>query len=113
VTTVQDPAPATAQSAQALLVVSGLGGCRAVAARIDSALRRGATNMVVDFDDIGTIDATSLTTLHRHAKRLRERGDRVSVVCEHRGLSGPLHLTVLDRAFDVFPAQDEALLTRP
>jgi hypothetical protein len=41
--------------------------------------------MVVDFDDTGTIDAATLTTLHRHARRLHGRGEQLSVVYEHRG----------------------------
>jgi anti-anti-sigma factor len=105
VTTVQDRSIRAAPRTKAALV-PGLGGCRAVAARIDSALRRGATHVVVDFGAVSMIDAATLTTLHRHARRLRSRGERLSVVCEHRGLSGLLRMTLLDRSFEVFTSRD-------
>jgi anti-anti-sigma regulatory factor len=106
-------ASASASTAQETSLVSGLGGSGAVAARIESRTNAGAGHVIVDFGSADTIDAATLTTLHRHARSLRAGGKQLSVVCEHPSISSLLHLTLLDRSFDVFPSRDEALLTRP
>lgn len=84
-----------------------------IARQVATSAALGAHHVVVDLGAVEMVDSSTLTALKRVAGRLRSRGGRMSVVCEHPGLAGLLHLTLLSRSFQVFSSLDGALRTTP
>jgi anti-sigma B factor antagonist len=77
---------------------------------LDQALSNKPPNVVVDLREVSFLDSTGLATLVQGMKRSRmENGDLR--LC---GLQQPVRmifeLTRLDRVFEIFPSQEEAVL---
>jgi anti-sigma B factor antagonist len=62
---------------------------------------------VVDLTWAGFIDSTFLRVVHDGRKRLRERGGRLSIVCDDQSMLRVFEITGLDRIFTICaPMQD-------
>jgi anti-anti-sigma factor len=76
---------------------------------VDLALSLGQTHLVVDLGARDDADADLLGVLHRSARRVREAGGRLVVVCLDSRLRRLLDLTLLSRSFRVCATREEAL----
>ncbi len=73
------------------------------------AIDRGATDVVVDLQGVSFVDSTTIGVLMRARKRLASLRGRLLVVCSDRNLLKLFEITALDRMFEIFPSQEEAL----
>jgi anti-anti-sigma regulatory factor len=84
-------------------------GAAGVLRGVDLALRLGHTLLIVDLGAREGVDADLLDVLHRSARRVREAGGRLEVVCLDSRLRRLLDLTLLSRSFRVYSTREEAL----
>ena len=76
---------------------------------VDLALGLGHTQVVVELGARRDPDADLLGALHRSAKRVRDAGGRLVVVCADSRVRRLLDLTLLSRSFGVYATREEAL----
>jgi anti-sigma B factor antagonist len=72
-------------------------------------IANGAMDVIVDFTQTTFIDSTTLGVLVGGVKRLREKGGRLSIVCNDRYITKILEITGLDGVFTIYPTRSEAL----
>jgi anti-sigma B factor antagonist len=76
---------------------------------VETAVEDEPANLVVDLQDVTFVDSTGLATLVTGMKRSREKGGDLRIC----GLQQPLRLifelTRLDKAFEIFNNEDEAV----
>jgi anti-sigma B factor antagonist len=72
-------------------------------------IANGAMDVIVDFTQTTFIDSTTLGVLVGGVKRLREKGGRLSIVCNDRNITKIFEITGLDRVFTIYPTRSEAL----
>jgi anti-sigma B factor antagonist len=72
-------------------------------------IANGSMDVVVDFTNTTFIDSTTLGVLVGGVKRLREKGGRLSIVCNDRNITKIFEITGLDRVFTIYPTRAEAL----
>lgn len=68
----------------------------------------GNVKMIVNLEGVNFIDSTALSTLVRGLKLCRERNGDLHVCSLQQPVRVIFELTRLDKAFDVFPAEEEA-----
>jgi anti-sigma B factor antagonist len=73
------------------------------------ALRRGASEVVVDLTDVSFIDSTTLGILMRARKRLLALKGRLVLVCIDENILKLLHITTLDRMFEIYATREQAM----
>jgi anti-sigma B factor antagonist len=72
-------------------------------------IANGAMDVIVDFTQTTFIDSTTLGVLVGGVKRLREKGGRLSIVCNDRNITKIFEITGLDRVFTIYPTRTEAI----
>ena len=75
---------------------------------IGVALDRGATELIVDLDQVIFMDSTGLGVLVGGLKRLREVGGELRIVCTRRPILRILEITGLDKVIPLYSALAEA-----
>jgi anti-anti-sigma regulatory factor len=88
---------------------AGAGAADGVVRCVDLALSLGHSRLVVDLGSRADPDADLLGVLHRSARRIRDAGGRLGVVCGDSRLRRLLDLTLLSQAFHVYATREEAL----
>lgn len=68
----------------------------------------GNVKMIVNLEGVNFIDSTALSTLVRGLKLCREKNGDLHVCSLQQPVRVIFELTRLDKAFDVFPAEEEA-----
>ena len=76
---------------------------------VEMALSLGQTDVVLDLGESIGADSETLRSLHRSARRVRQSGGRLSVVCADAGLRRLLDITLLSQSFTVYETREEAL----
>lgn len=66
-------------------------------------------NLVVDLAGVNFIDSTALSTLVRGLKHCRERGGDLHLCSLQQPVRVIFELTRLDKAFDIFASEQEAV----
>ena len=98
------------ESSSAVVInCAGSGGADAVDRCVEMALGLGHTSLVVDLGLRDGADADLLGVLHRSARRMRDAGGALMVVCGDSGLRRLLDLTLLSQGFSVYATCEEAL----
>jgi len=72
-------------------------------------LEGGATELVVDLTKVEYLDSTALGVLIGGLKRLRERDGNMVLVCPSPRIRRVFEITGLDKIFDIFNTQPEAM----
>ena len=74
-----------------------------------SLLESGARELVVDLTKVDYLDSTALGVLIGGLKRLRERDGNMVLVCPSPRIRRVFEITGLDKIFDIFNVQQEAM----
>jgi anti-anti-sigma factor len=99
-----------AQSSKAVVILCADRGLAAGVDRgVELALSLGHTQFVVDLGEREEADAELLTVLHRSARRVRDAGGRLAVVCANSRLRRLFDITLLSQAFPVYASSEDAL----
>ncbi|MBP6963419.1 MAG: STAS domain-containing protein [Armatimonadetes bacterium] len=77
--------------------------------QIISLLDDGVTDITVDLGAVEYLDSTALGVLIGGLKRLRERDGTLSLVIPNPRIRRIFEITGLDKIFDIYQTQDEAL----
>ena len=96
-------------SGPAVVIRCESGGAGGVVRCVDLALRLGHRRLVVDLGERDDPDSDLLGALHRSARRMREAGGRLAVVCADCRLRRLLDLTLMSQGFRVYATREEAL----
>jgi anti-sigma B factor antagonist len=78
-------------------------------ARLNDAIARGRTSLVLDLRDVTFIDSTGLSVLLNGLRRVTRRGGRLAIVCTNPTVLRLFQVTKLDSTFDIHPQVDTAL----
>jgi anti-sigma B factor antagonist len=70
---------------------------------LETALDGGAEHVLVDLSQATFIDSTMLAVLMEAVRRLRPRDGEVGIVCVEPNILRIFEITLLDRAFRIFP----------
>ena len=68
----------------------------------------GNVNMIVNLEGVNFIDSTALSTLVRGLKHCRENNGDLHLCCLQQPVRVIFELTRLDKAFDIYAAEEEA-----
>ena len=77
--------------------------------RVMAPIAAGVERVVVDLSDASFIDSSSLGVLIGAHRRLRARGGRLMVACDHSAILKTFRVTGLDCVFTIAPSVEEAL----
>jgi anti-sigma B factor antagonist len=77
--------------------------------RVNAAIEGGTHLVVVDLSETSFIDSSSLGILISAHKRLRMRGDALTIVCDVAAILNTFTITGLDGVLAIVPSRDEAL----
>ena len=77
--------------------------------RVMAPIAAGVERVVVDLSDASFIDSSSLGVLIGAHRRLRARGGRLMVACDHAAILKTFRVTGLDSVFTIAPTVEEAL----
>jgi anti-anti-sigma factor len=91
------------------VVIGCTGAAEGVGRCVDLALSLGHSRLVVDLGSRVDPDADLLGVLHGSARRIRDAGGRLAVVCADSRLRRLLDLTLLSQGFRVYATREEAL----
>lgn len=80
-------------------------------ARLDGAIDRDASGVVVDLSDVPFFDSTALGVLVAGMKRLRATRRQLRLVAPRADVRRLLELTLLDHVFAIDATRDDALAT--
>lgn len=72
-------------------------------------LAGGAKNLVVNLSGVNFIDSTALSILVQALKNSREKGSALRLCAFQQPVKVIFELTRLDKAFDIYPNEEEAL----
>lgn len=70
--------------------------------------RKGEARIIVNLEGVNFIDSTALSTLVRGLKNCRERNGDLHICSLQQPVRVIFELTRLDKAFDIFPTEEEA-----
>lgn len=70
--------------------------------------RNGHAEIIVNLKGVNFIDSTALSTLVRGLKNCRERNGDLHICSLQQPVRVIFELTRLDKAFDIFPTEEEA-----
>ena len=79
-----------------------------VNAWINEQTESGHIYLVCNLEGVNFIDSTALSTLVRGLKHCREKGGNLHLCCLQQPVRVIFELTRLDKAFDIFPLEEEA-----
>ena len=77
--------------------------------RVMAPIAADVARVVVDLSDASFIDSSSLGVLIGAHRRLRARGGRLMVACDHAAILKTFRVTGLDSVFTIAPTVDDAL----
>jgi anti-sigma B factor antagonist len=77
--------------------------------RMSELIDAGRSRLVVDLSETTFIDSSSLGVLIGAHRRLRARGGRLLVACDHAPILKTFRVTGLDGVFTLAPSVEEAL----
>ena len=77
--------------------------------RVNAAIEAGMRLVLVDLNEASFIDSSSLGILISAHKRLRMRGDQLTIVCSVPAILNTFSITGLDGVLAIEPSRDEAL----
>jgi anti-sigma B factor antagonist len=77
--------------------------------RVMAPIAADVARVVVDLSDASFIDSSSLGVLIGAHRRLRARGGRLMVACDHAAFLKTFRVTGLDSVFTIAPTVEEAL----
>jgi anti-sigma B factor antagonist len=77
--------------------------------RVMAPIAADVARVVVDLSDASFIDSSSLGVLIGAHRRLRARGGRLMVACDHAAILKTFRVTGLDSVFTIAPTVEEAL----
>ncbi|HRK89920.1 MAG TPA: STAS domain-containing protein [Anaerolineales bacterium] len=69
---------------------------------------KGEARIIVNLEGVNFIDSTALSTLVRGLKNCRERNGDLHICSLQQPVRVIFELTRLDKAFDIFPTEEEA-----
>lgn len=74
-----------------------------------SLLESGAKELIVDLTKVDYLDSTALGVLIGGLKRMRERDGNMVLICPSPRIRRVFEITGLDKIFDIFNAQEDAM----
>jgi anti-sigma B factor antagonist len=77
--------------------------------RLNDAISRGKTGLVLDLTPTEFIDSTGLSVLLNGLRRVTRQRGRMVLVCSNPTVLRLFEITRLDTTFDIRPTRDEAL----
>ncbi|HYF26043.1 MAG TPA: STAS domain-containing protein [Baekduia sp.] len=77
--------------------------------RLNDAVGRGKTGVVLDLRDVSFIDSTGLSVLLNGLRRVTRRNGRMALVCTNPTVLRLFQITRLDTTFNIQPDLDSAL----
>ena len=77
--------------------------------RLDEAISRGKTAVVLDLSEVEFIDSTGLSVILNGLRRVTRQRGRMALVCTNPTVLRLFEITRLDTTFDIHPTRDEAL----
>ena len=80
-----------------------------VSAWIEQTAARAPARLLVNLSGVTFVDSTALATLVQGMKRARQHGGDLHLCCLQQPVRIIFELTRLDRAFDIYPSEDEAV----
>ncbi len=79
--------------------------------RLNSAIARGKTAVVLDLSGVEFIDSTGLSVLLNGLRRVTRQRGRMAIVCRNPTVLRLFEITRLDTTFDIHPTREEAMET--
>jgi anti-sigma B factor antagonist len=77
--------------------------------RLDMAMERGRTKVVVDLSTVTFIDSSMINAIFTGLGRLRRRGGHLVLVCSAPAVLRVFTITGLDGLLDIYPERDDAV----
>jgi anti-sigma B factor antagonist len=77
--------------------------------RLNDAIARGKTGLVLDLTPTEFIDSTGLSVLLNGLRRVTRQRGRMALVCTNPTVMRLFEITRLDTTFDIRPSREEAL----
>ena len=77
--------------------------------RLNDAIARGKTGLVLDLEQVTFIDSTGLSVLLNALRRVTRRGGRLAIVCTNPTVLRLFQITRLDTTFDLRSSLGSAL----
>ncbi len=77
--------------------------------QIITLLDSGIKHVIVNLSAVDYLDSTALGVLIGGLKRLRERNGTLDLICPNQRIKRIFEITGLDKIFDIFPNEEEAL----
>ena len=77
--------------------------------QIINLLDEGVKHVIVNLSAVDYLDSTALGVLIGGLKRLRERDGRLDLICPNQRIKRIFEITGLDKIFDIYAAEEEAL----
>ena len=79
--------------------------------RLDAAISRGKTAVVLDLTETEFIDSTGLSVILNGLRRVTRQRGRMAIVCTNPTVRRLFEITRLDSTFDIHETSEDALLT--
>jgi anti-sigma B factor antagonist len=79
--------------------------------RLDAAIAKGKTAVVLDLSETEFIDSTGLSVLLNGLRRVTRQRGRMALVCTNPTVLRLFEITRLDTTFDIHESREEALRT--
>lgn len=77
--------------------------------RLNEAIARGKTSVILDLSAVEFIDSTGLSVLLNGLRRVTRAKGRLALVCANPTVLRLFEITKLDSTFDIYPAREEAI----
>ena len=77
--------------------------------RLDAAISRGKTAVVLDLSGTEFIDSTGLSVILNGLRRVTRQRGRMAIVCTNPTVLRLFEITRLDSTFDILPDRDAAI----
>ena len=79
--------------------------------RLDAAISRGKTAVVLDLTETEFIDSTGLSVILNGLRRVTRQRGRMAIVCTNPTVRRLFEITRLDSTFDIHETREDALRT--
>ena len=77
--------------------------------RLDAAISRGKTAVVLDLSEVEFIDSTGLSVILNGLRRVTRQRGRMALVCTNPTVLRLFEITRLDSTFDIAPTREAAI----
>ena len=78
---------------------------------VNGILDEGATNMLMNFEDLDFISSTGLRVILSTGKKLMASGGKLTLCCANITVNDVLRMSGFNKMFGVFETEEEALAT--